>query len=337
MVEVLSQSEIDGLIRAIQTGEATEETLQEQPKQRIRPYDFRNPDKFSKEQINTFQVIYDNYARSVGTYLSVNLRSNFHVSLMSIEQVSYGEFIRSLLDPSISILFNMDPLEGTAILEISPEVMFALLERLMGGKGQKTTYLFRSLTEIERTLIENLCQEMLDLSYSAWNNIISFNPKIEHIETNPQFVQVVSPTETVLLVSLELKIDHVSGVLQFVFPYIVLESILDKFSTKYWFAKTSKAHDGDYRNHIKRQISSVRIPVSVILGDTTVTVRELMELQSGDVVLLNTRKDQHLDVWIGGSKKYLAHPGLHDNQLAVKITGLKEEEEEAETKNDLEG
>lgn len=332
MVEVLSQSEIDVLIRAIQSGEATEETLQEQPKQRIRPYDFRNPDKFSKEQINTFQVIYDNYARSVSTFLSVNLRSNFHVSLMSIEQVSYGEFIRSLLDPSISILFNMDPLEGTAIFEISPEIMFALLERLLGGRGQKTTYLFRSLTEIERTLIENLCQEMLDLSYSAWNNIINFNPKIEHIETNPQFVQVVSPTETVLLVSLEIKIDFVSGVLQFVFPYIVLEPILDKFSTKYWFAKTSKVHDSDYRNNIKKQISTVHIPVSVILGDATVTVREFMELQNGDVVLLNRRKDQYLDVWVGGSKKYLACPGLHKHQLAVKIMDT---QEKTETEDDL--
>ncbi len=334
MVEVLSQSEIDMLIRAIQSGEATEETLQEQPKQRIRPYDFRNPDKFSKEQINTFQVIYDNYARSVSTFLSVNLRSNFHVALLSIEQVSYGEFIRSLLDPSISILFNMDPMEGTAILEISPEVMFALLERLMGGRGQKTTYLFRSLTEIERTLIENLCQEILDLSSTAWSNIINFNPKIEHIETNPQFVQVVDPTETVLLVSLEIKIDHVSGSLQFIFPYIVLEPILDKFSTKYWFAKTSKVPDSDYRNNIRMQINSVRIPVCVILGDATVTVRELMELQSGDVVMLNRRKNQQLDVWIGGSKKYLAYPGLHEHQLAVKITSLPEE---TENDNDLDG
>ncbi len=196
MVEVLTQPEIDILIKAMQSGEATEETLQEQPKQRIRPYDFRHPDKFSKEQINTFQVIYDNYARSLGTYLSVNLRSNFSVSLMSIEQVSYEEFIHSLLDPSISILFNTDPLEGTAIFEISPEIMFALLERLMGGKGHKTTYLFRGLTEIEHTLIENLCQEMLDLNCEAWNNIINFNPKIEHIETNPQFVMVAAPTES---------------------------------------------------------------------------------------------------------------------------------------------
>jgi len=335
LVEILSQSEIDMLIRAIQSGEATEETLQEQPKQKIRPYDFRNPDKFSKEQINTFQVIYDNYARLVSTFLSVNLRSNFHVALLSIEQVSYGEFIISLLDPSISILFNMDPMEGTAIFEISPEVMFALLERLMGGRGQKTTHLFRSLTEIERTLIENLCQEILDLSCTAWSNIINFHPKIEHIETNPQFVQVVAPTETVLLVSLELKIDNVSGVLQFIFPYIVLEPILDKFSTKHWFAKTSKVPGSDYRNNIRMQINSVRIPVSVILGDATVTVRELMELQSGDVVMLNRKKDQQLDVWIGGSKKYLASPGLHDHQLAVKITSLPEEE--TENANDLDG
>lgn len=320
MVEVLTQPEIDSLIRVLLSGEATAETLQEHTKQRIRPYDFRNPDKFSKEQLNTFQVIYENYARSVGTYLSVNLRSNFHVALRSIEQVRYDEFIHSLLDPSISILFNMNPLEGTAIFEISPEIMFVLLERLMGGKGERATHLFRGLTEIERTLITDLCQEMLDLSCAAWNNIIDFKPKIEHIETNPQFVMVVAPTETILLISLEIRVDEVSGVIQYVFPYIVLEPVLNKLSTKLWFAKSSKVSNANYRNYIKKQLHSVRIPVRVILGDAAVTVRELLELQVGDVVLLNRSKDEQIDVLVGGSRKYLARPGLSENKLAVQIT-----------------
>jgi flagellar motor switch protein FliM len=326
MVEVLSQSEIDDLIRAIHSGEVNEETLKDQEALKVRIYDFRKPNKFSKEQTSTFQVIYGNYARSLGTYLSINLRSTFHVSLVSIEQVVYEEFIHSLLDPSLSIIFNMNPLEGKAVLELAPEIVFIMLERLMGGKGRRPIQEFKALTQIERALIENLSQEILDLSTEAWENVAVFRPKFERIETNPQFVQVVSHTETVLLVSMDIRVDDIGGTIQYVLPYIALEPILGNFSTKYWFEKTSRVFSANFQDRIKEQIKSVKLPIRVILGDSFITVKELLDLQVGDVVLLNRKSSDDLDVMVGCSQKFYARPGLCNDQIAVKIVDVKEEE-----------
>jgi flagellar motor switch protein FliM len=325
MVEVLSQTEIDELIRAIHAGEVTEETLSDQNDAKVRIYDFRKPNKFSKEQTSTFQVIYGNYARSLGTYLSINLRSTFHVSLTSIEQIVYEEFIHSLLDPSLSVIFSMDPLEGNGVLELTPEIVFTMLERLMGGKGYRPVQEFRGLTQIERALIENLSREILNLSTEAWGNIAEFRPKYERVETNPQFVQVVSPTETVLLVTMELRVEEVSGTIQYILPYIVLEPILGNFSAKYWFEKTSKVINANFQDRIKEQIKSATIPVQVLLGDCLISVRDLLDLQVGDVVLLNKKSNEALDVMVGCSQKFYGQPGLLKDQLAVKISGIKEE------------
>jgi len=325
--DVLSQAEIDDLVSAIHSGSVNEDVLRGQTAQKVRIYDFRKPNKFSKEQVSTFQVIYGNYSRALGTFLSVSLRSNVHVSVLSIEQVTYEEFIHSLTDPWVSVIFTMPPLEGTSILEVSPELTFAMLERLMGGRGgQSVDDAHRPLTEIERILMENLSHEILDLSIESWENILSFSPRIERIETNPQFVQVVSPSEMVLLISLELKIGNLVGVIQYCLPYIVLEPVLDKFSTKYWFETSSKDDKSNYEPMIKRRIASVKLPVCAILGETTITLRELIDLEVGDVVMLNRKKDENLDVIVGASQKYYACPGLSNNKLAVKIIGFKEED-----------
>ena len=326
MVEVLSQAEIDELIRAIHSGEVNEETLKDQEASKVRIYDFRKPNKFSKEQTSTFQVIYGNYARSLGTFLSINLRSTFHVSLVSIEQIIFEEFIHSLLDPSLSIIFKMNPLEGTAVLELAPEIVFIMLERLMGGKGRRPIQEFKALTQIERALIENLSQEILNLSNEAWENIAVFHPNFERIETNPQFVQVVSPTETVLLITLDVRVDDLGGTIQYILPYIALEPILGNFNTKYWFEKTSKVFSINFQDRIKEQVKSVKMPIRVILGDSFITIRELLDLQVGDVVLLNRKSDDNLDVMVGCSQKFYARPGLCSDQIAVKIVGVKEEE-----------
>jgi flagellar motor switch protein FliM len=266
----------------------------------IRSYDFRKPNKFSKEQMSTFQVIYGSYARSLGTFLSVSLRGACQVSVLSIEQVTYEEFIHSLSDPSISMIFNMNPLEGTAVLELSTDLSFAMLERLMGWRGDRPVKHHRALTEIELTLMKNLGQKMLDLSKEAWENIISISSRMERIEMNPQFVQVVSPSEIVLLISIEVQFGNTAGIIQFCFPYLVLEPILDKFSAKYWFETTAMEKGINYREELKKKIESVNLQLCAVLGDTSITVRELTQLQVGDVVMLNKRQGEALDVLVGG-------------------------------------
>lgn len=324
MTEILSQAEIDALLAALTAGEVTADELKEEEQtKKVRVYDFRRPNKFSKEQINTFQVIYENYARALATFLSAQLRSPVQISVVSVEQLTYEEFIRSLPDPSIIIIFNMAPLEGNGIMEIQPSIVFGMIDRLFGGPG-RTPLKTRSLTEIERSIVERISQRMLDLLREAWENISELAPRVEFIESNPQFAQIVSPMEMVIVISLETKVGELEGFINFCIPYIVLEPIIEKLSVHYWFARAPREHKQEYRSSLQQKIEAARISLRVILGSTSITVQELLDLQVGDVVPLDRRVDAHLDVLVGNRPKFYAKPGIQNNRLAVQITGFHE-------------
>lgn len=320
MADILSQEEIDSLLTAITSGEVTADELKEKEKS-ARIYDFRHPNKFSKEQINFFELIYDNYARAVATFLSAQLRISVQISVISIEQLTYGEFTRSLSDPSILVVFDMNPLQGNGILEIQPPLAFCMLDRLLGGRGECIVN-NRTLTEIESTIIEQLTQHMLDISRDAWENITDLQPRVELIESNPQFAQIISPSEMVILISLAVKIGDTEGILNFCLPYIVLEPVLDKMSVHNWFAKDKKEDDPRERQFLQQQIESMSVPVKFILGKTSIAVRDLLDIQVGDVVLVDSRIDHDIDVYVGSCCKFVAKPGRRNNCLAAQITGF---------------
>ncbi|MGB9792782.1 MAG: flagellar motor switch protein FliM [Thermacetogeniaceae bacterium] len=325
MADILSQAEIDALLAALTSGEINPNELKEEEKsKRVRTYDFRRPNKFSKEQINSMHVIYENYARTLATFLSAQLRTIVQVSVLSLEQLTYDEFIRSLPDPSIIVIFNMDPLEGNGIFEIQPPIAFGMIDRLFGGSGSAISRV-RPLTEIERAIIERVSQRMLNIMGEAWENIVKLNPKVEFIESNPQFAQIVSPMEMVLLISLEAKIGEIEGMINFCLPYIVLEPVIDKLSLHLWFARTSNEQNPAYRLSIQKRIESAKVPLHVLLGTTTITVRELLDLQVGDVVTLDRKVNEDLDVMIGNSSKFRGKPGILNKKLAVQITGFHQE------------
>jgi len=327
LVEILSQAEIDALLDALKTGEITaDEIKEEEQAKKVKVYDFRRPNKFSKEQINTFQVIYENYARALATFLSGQLRSPVQISVLSVEQLTYEEFTHSLPDPSIIVIFNMSPLEGNGIMEIQPSIVFGMIDRLFGGPG-RTPAKTRSLTEIERTIVERMSRRMLNLSKEAWENIIEFTPCVEFIESNPQFAQIVSPMEMVILISLETKMGELEGIINFCIPYLVLEPIIEKLSIHYWFSRSSKEHKEEYRLHLQQKIEAAQISLRVVLGTTSITIRELLDLQVGDVVPLDHRVDADLTVMIGDNQKFYAKPGIQNKRLAVQITGFKGKEE----------
>lgn len=325
MADILSQAEIDALLAALTSGEINPNELKEEEKtKRVRPYDFRRPNKFSKEQINSIHVIYENYSRTLATFLSAQLRTIVQISVLSLEQLTYDEFIRSLPDPSIIVIYNMDPLDGNGIFEIQPPIAFGMIDRLLGGSGS-AIHKIRPLTEIERTIIERLSQRMLNLMGEAWENIVKLNPKVEFIESNPQFAQIVSPMEMVLLVSLDVKIGEIEGMITFCLPYIVLEPVINKLSLHLWFARTANEQNPAYRMSIQKRIESAKVPLHVLLGTTTITVRELLELQVGDVVPLERKVSEDLDVLIGSSPKFRGKPGILNRKLAIQITGFQQE------------
>lgn len=319
MGEILSQGEIDALLNAISSGEVNaDEMKKEENQKKIRVYDFKRPNKFSKDQLHTLQVIHENYGRLLTTYLSAHLRSLVTINVLSVEQLTYDEFIRSIPNPTILNITTLAPLDGNVILEINPAVIFTILDRLFGGPG-KPPEKTRSLTDIERTVVERLSLKILDLLKEAWENIISFTPNLETIETNPQFTQIVAPTEMVVLVTLETKIGDGEGLINLCIPYLVLEPILSKLSAHFWFSKSSKGVT-EHIHTLQKRIEKTQLSVAALLGGTTITVKDLMELQKGDVISLDHKVSDPLEVYVGSRRKFRGSPGMAGSKMAIQVT-----------------
>ncbi len=325
MAEVLSQNEIDALLSALSSGSVdADELKEEESRKKIRVYDFRRPNKFSKDQIHTLQVIYENYTRSLGTYLSAQLRAPVQMEVLSVEQLTYEEFVRSIPNPTILNIFSLYPLEGNAIMEINPNLGFAFLDRLLGGPGYSPSRV-RPLTEIEQTVMERLAQRMLDYFQEPWDSIIELEPSLERVENNPQFTQLVSPSEIMIIVSIETQMGEVLGMLNICIPFLMLEPILDKLSVHYYYSSSSPKSNAENTRAIRQKLENTLVPVKVILGKTCITVRELLELSGGDVIPLDRRVKDDLEVMIGQRTKFLGKPGVHDNRFAIQISRVLEE------------
>lgn len=320
MSEILSQDEIDALLSALTTGNAQpqQSMAAEDGHKKIRVYDFKRPNKFSKEQIHTIQAINDNYARLLASFLSAHLRTVVQMSVHSVEQLTYEEFIRSLPNQTILNIFQMDPLEGNVILEINPTIAFTMVDRLFGGPGQPPEKI-RDLTDIERIVIEKVVNKMLQILKEAWENIIQLKPKLDMIEMNPLFTQIVSPSEMVVLVSFRTQMADIEGLVNLCIPFIVLEPIISKLSAHFWFAGTAKETTHESIMRIQKRIERALINVSAVLGKATITVKELLDIQPGDVIMLDSKVKEPIEIMVGSKKKFLGRPGIQGSKSAVQI------------------
>ena len=238
MTEVLSQDEINQLLTAINASKPESEDIRPPAdKRKIKIYDFKRPDKFSREQIRTISMIHDVFARLSTTYLTAQLRSIAYVHVASVDQLTYEEFIRSIPTPTTLAIINMDPLKGNAILEIDPCITFSTIDRLLGGPGEGTKSQ-HELTDIEASLMEGVIVRLLGNLREAWTQVIDLRPRLGQIDTNPQFAQIVPLTDMVVLVTMETKIGDVEGMINFCIPYLTVEPIMAKFSAQYWFGVT---------------------------------------------------------------------------------------------------
>lgn len=319
MSEILSQAEIDALLSALSTGTVNPDELkQDEQKKKVRVYDFRRPNKFSKDQLHTLRVIYENYGRSLSTYLSALLRTIVHINVLSVEQLTYEEFTRSLPDPSIVNIFTASPLEGNGILEINPTIAFTIIDRLFGGAGQPPDKV-RTLTEIERTVVEKMVQKMLDLFREPWGTFLEFSPRLEVIESNPQFAQIVSQAEMVVLISLECKINEQMGMINICIPFLVLEPVVNKLSVHFWFSSSARERTRETIESLRQRVEKTQVPLTVIMGRSRITVGELLDLQVGDVIPLEKKITEDLEVLIGQRLKFFGQPGTDGQKMAIQI------------------
>jgi len=326
MTEVLSQEEIDQLLTAISTGEIeTEEALKKAETRKIKIYDFKRPDKFSKDQIRTLQMMHETFARLTTTSLSAQLRTIVHVHVASVDQLTYEEFLRSIPNPTTLAVINMDPLKGSAILEIDPSITFTIIDRLFGGPGEAAK-INRELTDIELSVIEGIIVRILGNLREAWSNVIDLRPRLGNIETNPQFAQIVPPNDMVVLITLETKVGDVEGMTNFCIPYLTIEPIISKLSAQYWYSSIRKGGTTENLAILKKRLETVFIELIAELGSMDITVRDVLSLQKGDIIKLDTVKvDQDMILKIGNRKKFYTRPGVVGTHMAVQITGRVEE------------
>ena len=319
--DVLSQSEIDDLLSALSTGVVTAEEIKTEEKQRkIKIYDFKRPDKFSKDQIRTIYMLHENFARMINTYLSAHLRTLIHIDVASVDQLTYEEFIRSMPNPSVISIFQMRPLKGNAILEINPNIVLAIIDRLFGGPGLPPAKA-RALTDIEEAIIRKVIHKAMESMQEAWKQVVSIEPRMEALETNPQFTQIVPPNDMVVLITLQAKIGQAEGLMNICIPYLVLEPIMSKLTTTFWVSSsTAKQSSPETMNTLQRKLEKTLIPVITELGRATISVHELLNLGVGDVLQLDTKAENDLSVIIGSREKFKCKPGLVGHKNAIQIT-----------------
>ncbi|NLJ45996.1 MAG: flagellar motor switch protein FliM, partial [Treponema sp.] len=280
----------------------------------------KRPDKFSKDQIRVIQMMHEHFARLATTALSARLRCRAQLHVASVDQLTYEEFIRSIPTPTTLAVVSMDPLKGQAILEIDPSVTFTIIDRLFGGSGEGSK-LNRELTDIEHSVMEGIIVRILGNMREAWTQVIDLRPRLSQIETNPQFAQIVPPTEMVVLVTLETKVGEIEGMMNLCIPYLTIEPIVSKLSAQYWYSSVRRGATTENLNILKEKLSTVEIPVIAEIGKIQVSVRDVLSLRAGDVVrLYNVKVDDPMVLNVGNKKKFLCRPGVIGRKMAVQIT-----------------
>ena len=326
MGDVLSQSEIDSLLNALNSGELDVEEMKETPEKTAKNYDFKRPAKFSKEHLRTLEIIFEHYGRLLSTNLRVYLRKTVQVSVASSETVTFSEFTNALSNPVVLGIINFVPLNGNIILELSPNLGFAILDRMLGGSGiplEKN----REFSEIEMSILDKIMIACMQLLREPWKNVVDLDPFMERIETNAQFAQIIAPNEMIAIVTLNVRIGDVEGYMNACLPYITLEEIMDKLNTKFWFSTMQSVSDEDFAEYIESMIKRTTVPVKAVLGKSIVSVMDFANLQVGDVIRLDSKVDEELPVYVGNLKKFTALPGTDKDKYAVRVMSVVREEE----------
>ncbi len=319
MGEVLSQSEIDNLLNALSTGELDVEEIKDKEEKAVKNYDFARPAKFSKEHLRTLEIIFEHYGRLLSTNLPAYLRKPVQVDVMNSEAVAYSEFSNALSNPVLLGVIDFAPLTGNIVMELASNIGYLIVDRLLGGEG-KPLEKNRDFSEIEISIIERMFNTFVNLLREPWANVIDLAPRLERIETNSQFAQIISPNEMIAIVTINIRVGDVEGLMNVCLPFIVLEPVIDKLNTKYWYSTMTDKDSDSYEDAIESLISRAQIPVKAVLGKSNISVGDFVSLCIGDIIRLNTKLDQELDVYVGNLQKFKALPGSSEDKYAVKLT-----------------
>lgn len=321
MKNVLSQDEIDSLINALSSGQLdTEEIEAESSRPNVKNYDFSRPNKLAKDQIQTLRGIHENYARIVSNTLSNQVRNNVKLSIASIEQVTFGEFIRSIPNPTVMGIFSFEPLEGICILELNPMFCFNMIDLYFGG-NLSHPYRTREFTDIELMMTKEMLNGMIDTFRTVWADVIELMPQLEAVDTNPLLQQALPHNETVVLMTFKTQIVEENTFINLCIPYRTIESIADELHAKNYDVMKTKKGANIYVDDIESTLRNAKLDIGIILGKTKISVNDFVDLDIGDIIELDTKLDQPMKLYVEDRQKYYVQPGLYNQKLAVQVVG----------------
>lgn len=326
MGDTLSQEEIDNLLKAFNDGDLNADDFSDTKEKQVKNYDFARPSKFSKDHLRTLEIIFENYGRLLSTNLPAYLRKNVQVEVVNAEANTYSEFANALSNPVILGVVNFAPLEGNIIIELSANLGFTIVDRMLGGGGAPLER-NRDFTEIELIILERVLEVCTNLLVDPWESVVSIEPRLERIETNSQFAQFISPGEMTAIITMSVKIGSVEGLMNICIPYSCVEPVIDKLNTKYWYSSMKESDSGAYQEVIEDIIDYAKIPVKAMLGRSTISVNDYINIQIGDIIKLDTKVNDELEVYVGNIKKFTAFPGATSDSYAVRVTSVIREEQ----------
>lgn len=327
MSDVLSQIEIDNLLMELSQGNLYDSESEDNVKTKIKKYDFRTANKFTKEQIKTLYNIYSNFAQIFSTYLSGTLRTTCQVEVLSAEEQTYSEYINSLQSPVILAIIDMPPLQGSTLIEMSPNISYGIIDRLLGGKGGDLD-VSKAFSDIDLALIGRVITQMVKNIENAWSRIIPINASLDRIETSAQFAQIVSYNDPTAIVTMCIKIaDDAEGFINVCIPYIALEPIVEKLEHSMWASSKKIIVDEENAQIIKNKLNKSKIKVTARFKDTAITLGDFLALEPGDVLTLNHKVTEEVILNMENRPKFHGKLGTYDNKYAIKITDILDEEE----------
>ncbi len=328
--EVLSPSDVESLLQSLDpggknplaSGGGSEEKKPAGPKNRVLGYDFKRPERVGKEQMRALQSLHDGFSRNLGASLSAVLRSMVEVRLISVDQLTYSEFVYSLTIPTCFNLLKPMPLDGNWVLDISPSLLFPIIDRMLGGGVSGDSTLKRPLSDIELRLATRISNVFLRELQTAWANIVELDIEVERVESNPQLVQIVPPNEVVVMVGFELSVGQVRGMINLCIPYNSIERLNNKLTTNSWSGYNSTKKSTESTKQLLQQLDASEAEIVVTLARSTIKTSDLFGLEVGDIISTEKDTQEALEVEVSNRVKFLASAGAFKGRKAIQIQAM---------------
>lgn len=330
MADVLDQSEVDALLRAVADGDIGSDDSgsdggsggggESAPQREIHTYDFKRPERVSKDQEMALEGLHERFARNLGAALSSYLRTIIEVKVRSTEQLTFSEFTYSLPVPTSFSLLSAHPLEGELCLEISPLIIFPIIDRMLGGGNAELYVPQRPLTQIEQRLANRILERALESLAEAWGNISDVTFEVTQSESNPQLVQIVAPNEVVVVIGFEIKMGNRAGSMSLCIPFNVIEPVMNRLTSQDWFGHKKTDALEDRRDSLMENLGDAKLKMRAYLGETTISMHDLLNLQVGDVLKTTKTADEELILQIEGESKFAGKAGQFKGNRAFRVT-----------------